>query len=87
MLGNGTQGFADGPAVSSLFNTPRDMASDAGGNIFVADTFNSRIRRIGTQPPLSFNYHRLYLYIYMYKIQPHGHDLNKWLCYFQLYCL
>ena len=40
------QGFADGSAVSSLYYAPLGVASDAGGNLFVMDSGNARIRRI-----------------------------------------
>jgi uncharacterized repeat protein (TIGR01451 family) len=48
VAGNGTQGFGGdgGPAVNALFDTPRGVAVDAAGNVLVADTNNSRLRRI-----------------------------------------
>jgi len=48
VAGNGTQGFGGdgGPAVNALFDTPRAVAVDADGNLLVADTNNSRLRRI-----------------------------------------
>ena len=45
-LAGSTRGFADGPAMSAKFSGPIDVASDVGGNIFVADGKNHRIRRI-----------------------------------------
>jgi sugar lactone lactonase YvrE len=48
IAGNGTAGFAgDGaPATSSRLNQPRDLAIGPDGSIYLADTFNNRIRRI-----------------------------------------
>jgi serine/threonine protein kinase/sugar lactone lactonase YvrE len=39
-------GFADGPSASARFNAPGAVAVDAAGNVYVADTFNQRIRTI-----------------------------------------
>lgn len=50
IAGNGATAFAGdgGPATSaSLFN-PTGVEVDSAGNIFIADTFNNRIRKVGT---------------------------------------
>ncbi len=46
--GNGDQGFANGPAIAASFNSPKGVAVDASGNVFVADTGNNLIRQIST---------------------------------------
>jgi sugar lactone lactonase YvrE len=40
------EGFADGLAPESRFNTPSGLVIDKSGNIIVADTSNNRIRKI-----------------------------------------
>lgn len=42
----GTQGDADGSAAAAQFSYPRDVVTDADGNVYVADTFNDKIRKI-----------------------------------------
>jgi hypothetical protein len=47
-LAGGEQGHADGPAAQARFDAPMGIAVDAQGQVYVADTFNDRIRVIGT---------------------------------------
>lgn len=42
----GTKGFADGPLLQAQFHLPNNVAADAAGNIYVADTANDCIRKI-----------------------------------------
>jgi secreted PhoX family phosphatase len=46
--GNGMQGSLDGPGDSAEFNVPVDITVDAYGNVYVADDYNSRIRKISS---------------------------------------
>jgi DNA-binding beta-propeller fold protein YncE len=47
-VGTGDKGFAGdgGPAMAAVLNGPFDLAFDSAGNLFFADTFNGRIRRV-----------------------------------------
>ena len=46
--GNGRSGSAgdNGPATSSQLNQPQGIAVDAGGTVYIADTFNHKVRRV-----------------------------------------
>jgi len=46
LAGKASIGSADGPAATARFALPQDLAVDAAGNVFVADTENHTIRKI-----------------------------------------
>jgi DNA-binding beta-propeller fold protein YncE len=46
LAGDGTAGFRDGPAAQAQFDAPVGVAVDGGGNVYVADTYNDRVRLI-----------------------------------------
>ncbi len=46
LAGNGSAGYVDGPAAEARFNTPFDVAVDNDKNIYVADTWNAKLRKI-----------------------------------------
>ncbi len=48
--GNGTFGFSGdgGPAASAQLFSPQDIGVDSGGNVYIADAGNSRIRKVDT---------------------------------------
>jgi sugar lactone lactonase YvrE len=49
LAGSDKKGLVDGETTTARFNTPSGIAVDDRGNVFVADTGNSAIRRIGLQ--------------------------------------
>ena len=48
VAGNGTAGFSGdgGTATSAGMNLPHGVAYDTSGNLFIADTYNHRVRRV-----------------------------------------
>ena len=44
--GSGEQGSADDTGTAASFNSPRGLAADSGGNLYVADNGNNTIRKI-----------------------------------------
>ncbi len=44
--GTGRIGNIDGPIISAKFSYPSGVCADAAGNIYVADTYNHKIRKI-----------------------------------------
>ncbi|MEA1901712.1 MAG: sugar-binding protein, partial [Thermodesulfobacteriota bacterium] len=48
VAGNGTSGYSgdQGPAAEAQLNMPIDLAVDVAGNLYIADTYNNRIRKV-----------------------------------------
>jgi len=57
IAGNGNAGFTGdrGPAINAELWSPADVALDASGNLYIADTNNSRIRKITGAAPAANN--------------------------------
>lgn len=55
VAGTGTAGFGgdNGPAAGAMLNAPRAVAVDGGGNLYIADTGNNRIRRVNVGGQIS----------------------------------
>jgi sugar lactone lactonase YvrE len=53
VAGDGIAGYSDGPASQAQFNGPIGVAVDTRGNVYVADTYNDRIRMITTDGQVS----------------------------------
>jgi hypothetical protein len=50
VAGNGVPGFSGdrGPAIDAQLSRPNDIAADSAGNLFIADTYNQRIRKVSS---------------------------------------
>ena len=46
MVGAAKSGYVDGKPLDARFNTPRGIAIDASGNLYVADFGNNCIRKV-----------------------------------------
>jgi sugar lactone lactonase YvrE len=53
VAGDGAAGYADGPAAQARFDAPIGIAVDRAGNIYVADTYNDRVRMIAPSGQVS----------------------------------
>ncbi|QDS14744.1 NHL repeat-containing protein [Xanthomonas arboricola] len=53
LAGDGSAGFRDGAAAQARFNGPIGVAVDAEGRVYVADTYNDRIRVIAPDGQVS----------------------------------
>jgi len=56
VAGNGKSGYSGdgGPAIEAELNSPRDVAVDPTGNLYIADSSDCRIRKVGPPSPYVF---------------------------------
>jgi uncharacterized protein (TIGR03437 family) len=50
VAGNGTQGFSgdNGPATNAQLDYPYGVAVDSAGNLYITDSYNSRVRKVSS---------------------------------------
>ncbi|HXW16835.1 MAG TPA: choice-of-anchor D domain-containing protein [Candidatus Acidoferrales bacterium] len=55
VAGDGTAGYSgdSGPAISAELYYPSGVAVDSAGNLYIADTYNNRIRKVNTSGTIS----------------------------------
>jgi sugar lactone lactonase YvrE len=46
IVGSGIDGYEDGPGEIAKFNEPDRLTMDVSGNMYIADTYNNRIRKV-----------------------------------------
>jgi uncharacterized protein (TIGR03437 family) len=46
IVGSSPAGDYSGPALSALLNAPGDVVADGVGNLYIADSFNNRVRKV-----------------------------------------
>ena len=55
LVGNGVRGFSGdgGPAITAMLSYPSGVAVDSSGNVYVADQYNSRVRKVTSSGTIS----------------------------------
>ena len=49
LAGDGTKGDLDGPAARARFNGPHNLAIAGNGDIYISDTFNHKVKKVGAK--------------------------------------